>query len=150
MSDLSNLLGDVYGDASPDGPSVRREPAASERGNEFDVEAPSWSSESSLDRAFNGWVPGEAPGDGDLTEALASALATPAPAPAPVYAPAPQAPTLAETISEIAPARAPWTAPIDLTVEAPAPVREMATVGAARSWMPGDDDIFPAGKKSKR
>lgn len=136
MSDLSNLLGDVYGDASPDGPPVRREPAASERSSEFAVEASSWSSQSSLE-----------------TEALASALATSAQAPAPVevaFAPAPQAATLVEAITEIAPARAPWTAPIDLTVEAAPLVRELASVGAGRSWVPGDDDIIPSGKKSKR
>ncbi len=154
MSDLSNLLGDVYGaTSSPDGPPVRHEPPASER-------APEWSSESSLDRAFTGWVPGEAPkADDGLAEALASALAPiPAPvisAPAPIVAPAPTfaplpAASLAESLSEMTPAaaRAPWTAPINLTT--PSPVLEMAGVGAARSWMPGDDDIFPAGKKSKK
>ena len=57
MSDLSNLLGDVYGDHSPDAAPVRREPAAAERSS----------------------------GDFDLTAALSAALNTDtAVAPAPV------------------------------------------------------------------
>ena len=40
MSDLSNLLGDVYGDHSPDAAPVRREPAATERSaSDFDLTA---------------------------------------------------------------------------------------------------------------
>jgi hypothetical protein len=61
MSDLSNLLGDVYGDHSPDAAPVRREPAADQR----------------------------SAADFDLTSALTAALnSEPAPMPAPAaYAP---------------------------------------------------------------
>ena len=62
MSDLSNLLGDVYGEHSPDAAPVRRELSAEER-------APEWSADSQLDKAFAGWVPGEPPSaaEPDLT-----------------------------------------------------------------------------------
>jgi hypothetical protein len=138
MSDLSNLLGDVYGDhSSPDGPPVRREPAAAER-------APEWAGDSQLDRAFENWVPGEPPtGREDLTDALSAALATPAPAPvvepvalptlAAAPAPAPEAPK-AWTSGSVA------TAPVAVAVAAPA----MST------WTFGDDDIFPMSRGGKK
>lgn len=163
MSDLSNLLGDVYGAPSRDEPPARREPAADERRREFDHRAPEWSSESRLDKAFDGWVPGEAPTGGEqLAEALAVDVPRPqAPAPAPYQAPAPmqyQAPTpmhqapMAQAPMAPAPAPAPrpaWTAPPSAP---PAPLKEMAVVAPApaRSWLMGDDDIFPAGKRAKR
>jgi hypothetical protein len=148
MSDLSNLLGDVYGDSSPDGPPVRREPAASER-------APVWSEDARLDRAFAGWEP-EARGgfddavtapanDSALADALSAALGTPA---------TPTAP-FAEAVHEMpAPSPAPaapkaaWTA---APAAAPAPVAAPAAAAPARMWTPGDDDIFPMrGKAAKR
>lgn len=148
MSDLSNLLGDVYGAPSRDEPPARREPAASERPNESDQRAPEWSSQSRLDQAFDGWVPGEAPTGGEqLAEALAVDVPRPqAPAPYQAPAPMPQAPMAA------APAPAPrpaWTAPHSAPA---APLKEMAVVAPApgRSWLMGDDDIFPSGKKAKR
>ena len=52
MADLSNLLGDVYGD-DPDGEPVRREPPAEGRSA-----APAWADESVLDAAFANWTPG--------------------------------------------------------------------------------------------
>jgi hypothetical protein len=141
MSDLSNLLGDVYGDHPPDAAPVRREPAAHER-------APEWSSESQLDRAFDGWVPGEPPtsAGSDLTDALAAALAPSAPAPEPV-----PMPTLAQALSEapVAP-RSAWTAS---SAPAPAPAPAPMTVSAPAAsgfWSPGDDDIFPMAKGSKK
>jgi hypothetical protein len=141
MSDLSNLLGDVYGNTSPDEASVRRERSAQERTEE---RAPAWSSDQDLDRAFNGWVPGEAPsGDDRYREVPASELSSvPAPAPAPA----------AQTFAEVAPAPAPsghWAAPINLRAPSPEPVFEMAHATAGPSWRPGDDDIVPSGKKIK-
>jgi hypothetical protein len=53
MADLSNLLGDVYGD-DPDGEPVHREPSPRDR-------APDWAEESVLDAAFANWVPGPPP-----------------------------------------------------------------------------------------
>ena len=80
MSDLSNLLGAVYGSNDPDGPSTRHEPSAAERA-QMAAPAPRI--------------------DDDLAAALSAALVTPTPdanvgAPAPVptapvaAAPAPQ------------------------------------------------------------
>ena len=144
MSDLSNLLGDVYGDHSPDAAPVRRELSAEER-------APEWSADSQLDKAFAGWVPGEPPSaaEPDLTATLAAALAPPAPAPAPV--PQPEVvpmPTLAQTLSEEMPSPG-WTS---APAVAPAPAA-VAAPAATSFWSPGDDDIFPmakGGRKGKR
>jgi hypothetical protein len=155
MSDLSNLLGDVYGDSSPDGPPVRREPAASER-------TPEWSEDARLDRAFAGWEP-EARGgfdapvsapanDSALADALSAALATPAP-PATSFAqainemPAPSpAPSVPVAAAAPAAPKAGWTS----APSAPAPAAS-AAAAPARMWVPGDDDIFPMrGKAAKR
>jgi hypothetical protein len=136
MSDLSNLLGDVYGDHSdPDAAPVRREPAAGER-------APEWAADAQLDRAFDGWVPGEPPTgrSDDLTSALAAAL-TPAPAPEAV-----PMPTVAQ--APAAPAPASWTSAAPAAAVA-APV--MVTAPASSSfWSFGDDDIFPSSKGGKK
>lgn len=144
MSDLSNLLGDVYGDHSTslDGPPVRREPAADQR-------APEWAGDNQLDRAFENWVPGEPPtARQDLTSALHAALAAPAPAPAltaPVPAPALEAPMPRYAEAPAAPKGA-WTTGAVAT--APAPVAVAAP--AAASWSFGDDDIFPMGRGGKK
>jgi hypothetical protein len=161
MSDLSNLLGDLYGEhGSPDGPSVRHEPPAGER-------APEWASDSRLDQAFEDWTP-EAHGSGttpiatddDLTAALSAALgsapvAPPPPAPAP--APAPVMPAAAPPApAPVAEApRAPWTAaaalaeatPEPVHAPAPAPVVPAPVSGGPRLWTRGDDDIFPGRKR---
>lgn len=165
MSDLSNLLGDLYGEhGNPDGPPVRHEPPAGER-------APEWASDSRLDQAFEDWTPeAHGPGstpittDDDLTAALSAALgsAPTAPAPAPTPPPAmPQvpvemaAPVAAPAPAPVAPAPAPaapaastgWTsAPVDTPV--PTPVATSVPVPAGpRMWVRGDDDIFPGRKR---
>jgi hypothetical protein len=119
MSDLSNLLGDVYGDHSPDAAPVRHEPAASER----------------------------TPADFDLTSALTAALnSEPAPMPAaPVHTPT-------VDLSEPAAPRTGWASdpasmPSMPSMSVTAPVPAMA---GARAWNPGDDDIFPGTKGSKK
>jgi anti-sigma factor RsiW len=91
MSDLSNLLGDVYGDHSPDAAPVRREPAAADRASEW------------------------ARSGDELTAALSTILTAPAPAPvmAPVSLPVAPAP-----IVDLAPA--PIPAP-SFSVSAPMP-----------------------------
>ncbi len=138
MSDLSNLLGDVYGDhRSPDAAPVRRELSADQR-------TPEWSSETQLDQTFEGWVPGESPTrPSDL-----SAVAAP---PAPLSDPVPM-PSLAHALAE-APqgtqagwASGPSVAPV------PAMAMAMASVpmAAAGVWQPGDDDIFPMPKGTKK
>ncbi|HVM08210.1 MAG TPA: hypothetical protein VM345_07110 [Acidimicrobiales bacterium] len=167
MSDLSNLLGDLYGDSSnPDGPPVRHEPAAAERSE--------WSARRT---------------DDDLAAALSAALAEPpvapampaAPMPAPAMpeayapqvefsapAPAPAAPAMPTMpvmpiaqqapVAPVAPARGAWTAapaempaPVAVAV-APAPVAAPVMPAGPRMWARGDDDIFPiaGGAKKKR
>jgi hypothetical protein len=122
MSDLSNLLGDVYGDHSPDAAPVRREPAATER----------------------------SAADFDLTAALSAALNT---EPAPVAAPvAPAAPVV--DLSEPArPAATGWASDSIAPSMASMPsmsVTAPVAVMAGRVWSPGDDDIFPGVKGSKK
>jgi len=164
MSDLSNLLGDLYGEhGNPDGPPVRHEPPAGER-------APEWASDSRLDQAFEDWTP-EAHGagsvpmttDDDLTAALSAALgsapAAPAPTPPPamlqgpadiaapvtdrVPAPAPVAPAPAPAAPSAGWASAPADAPA-----VPAQVATSVPVPAGpRMWVRGDDDIFPGRKR---
>lgn len=123
MSDLSNLLGNVYETSSPDGPPVRREPSADER-----LERP--------EIRFD--PPASERLESEITSAISDVVeSAPAPAPQPVQ-PAPQ------PVAYEAPAPAPqqsWNAPAAVT----APV-------AAPMWRPGDDDIFPgvaAGRKRK-
>jgi hypothetical protein len=160
MSDLSNLLGDLYGEqGNPDGPPVRHEPPAGER-------APEWASDSRLDQAFEDWTPeahgaGSVPvtSDDDLTAALSAALGSaPAPAPAPTPPPA-MSQVPAEMVAPVAPAPAPvapapaapsagWaSAPADAPA-VPAPVATSVPVPAGpRMWVRGDDDIFPGRKR---
>lgn len=124
MSDLSNLLGAVYGSSDPDGPSTRHEPSAAER-----VQV----------------TPAPLRIDDDLAAALSQALVTSTPdqsvgAPAPVPASAP-VPAYAPPPS--APAAVPTPAMPQNVYAAP------AYLPPAVTWCAGDDDIFPvsAGKK---
>lgn len=140
MSDLSNLLGAVYGSSDPDGPATYHEPSAAER-----VQAPA-----------------PARIDDDLAAALSAALVTSAPdhqvgAPAPAMAapvyspPTVAAPALVATaprpVAQVAGAPSFATA-------APAPAPQAAFTPSTYNtgmvmWSHGDDDIFPvvAGKK---
>ena len=124
MSDLSNLLGDVYGDHSDDAAPVRREPAAFER----------------------------ATTDYDLTAALSAALnAEPAPAPAaPAPAPAPAAFAPTVDLSEAPAPRANGWASEPAAMPAMSVTAPVAVVAGGRVWTPGDDDIFPGVKGSKK
>jgi hypothetical protein len=170
MADLSNLLGDVYGD-DPDGglPDLpRRE------------QTPEWADESVLDAAFANWVPGPppdapaaergmfatrpadpasaAPLPDDLAAALSAALveAPPTdrpPVTAPVEPQAPEAvpdtargPALADAApswSELAEARR-------AMVDAPDPFVGAASVTARLPWQRGDDDILPRKTSGRR
>ena len=126
MSDLTNLLGDLYGDTSnPDGPPVRREAPA-------------------FDRTRG------SRGDDDLATALSAALAEPptpvAPAPAPVVHTASQ-PVEAQVSSS---PRGAWTAPPAQHAEPVYTSSPVATVTSG-GWSVGDDDIVPmAGAARKR
>ncbi|HUP86184.1 MAG TPA: hypothetical protein VM143_11000 [Acidimicrobiales bacterium] len=109
MSDLSNLLGDVYGERSAaDAAPVRHEPAAADRS--------------------------------DLIAGLNAAFPAPVPAPAPlpmVDLTAVEAPMPSWTSTPVA-------AP-SVSVSAPVPAMAGGTF-----WTPGDDDIFPSGKGSRK
>ena len=157
MSDLSNLLGAVYGNTDPDGPPVRQEASASER-----MEAASWGQHVV---AFETQAPSVS--DNDIASALSAALMDSAPvsAPAPVFeAPAPVV-SLVETPAPapVAPAPQPaMAAPMPMAAPAPATwsnatavmAPPVAAVTPPRLWIFGDDDIFPGGKskggKSKK
>jgi len=131
MSDLSNLLGDVYGDHSPDAAPVRRESAASER-------APEWSSDG---RVFDGSVPDAAPAQASAPVMAAAPQAAPTPDPVPM-------PTLAHAAADAPVAtRGGWTA--SPAVAAPASVMVSAPVSSS-PWRPGDDDIFPMAKGASK
>lgn len=154
MSDLSNLLGDLYRDSDQDAAPVRHEPPASER-------APEWASASRLEQAFDGWAPeaqGAAVGtpDADLTAALSAALGStptmPAPAPAMPAAPAANAmpaPAMPEVRSTWTTEAAPAAVQAPAPVPAPAPEMAMAAAGP-RIWVRGDDDILPVGGSRKK
>ncbi|HEX7167427.1 MAG TPA: hypothetical protein VF230_10650 [Acidimicrobiales bacterium] len=121
MSDLSNLLGDLYSGASnPDGPSVRHEPAASDRRHE----------------------------DDDLAAALSAALSdTPAPASGgaamrDVLADMPAAP---EARGAWTSAPAPVAEPVHTSAVSGAPAHS-----GPRLWARGDDDIFPIPGAAKK
>ena len=150
MSDLSNLLGAVYGNTDPDGPPVRQEASASRR-----MEAASWGQHVV---AFETQAPSA--NDNDIASALSAALMDSAPvsAPAPVFeapapvvslvetpapapvAPAPQ-PAMAAPVAMAAPAASTWSNAATAVMAPP-----VAAVTPPRLWIFGDDDIFPGGK----
>lgn len=157
MSDLSNLLGDVYG-AVDDGPPVRRELSALER-------APEWASDRRLEEAFADWEPEDRfpadrkampPVDDDLAAALSAALSQPRvapPVPQVIPAPVVAAPVVPAPV-DAAP-RGGWTAPATPPAPAPPPPPPVAlvphtvsapVVAQATFWAPGDDDIYPGGR----
>jgi hypothetical protein len=128
MSDLSNLLGAVYGSNDPDGPSTPHEPSAAER-----------TAQPAAPRI-----------DDDLAAALSAALVTSTPE-ANVGTPAPIAPAPPTTYAA-APAYAPAPAPVAPTMAAapePQPAYSPNYNPGMAAWSAGDDDIFPtvAGKK---
>ena len=59
MSDLSNLLGDVYGKGDLDGPGVRHEPPAAARTAEPAEAAPSWTSAAPAEDGTAAWLTAE-------------------------------------------------------------------------------------------
>ena len=147
MPELWKALGDVYGDADPDGVPTRVEPPAARRS------AP--------------------PLDDDLAAALSAALVNaPAPAPTPVPprpAPVPTvapAPAPAPTPAPIAPAPAPVASlPVPeaqekvaswlVEIEQRQSVRDKgpdldAALPAGPTWARVDDDILPATKAGRR
>jgi hypothetical protein len=167
MADLSNLLGDVYGD-DPDGEAVAQEPAARDR-------TPDWADESVLDAAFANWVPGPppdapaaeravfesrpanpasaAPLPDDLAAALSAALVD-AP-PAELAAPAPRVEP-AEPTNPVPELDQPVPSWSDLAearramVDHPDPFAGAAPLVGHLPWQRGDDDILPRKSSSRR
>lgn len=172
MSDLSNLLGELYGDSSdPDGRPVRHEPPAAER-SDWQVSRTDDDLAAALSAAL---ADAPAPVAPPAPPAPASSPAAPAPSmPAvpsmpvmPSVAPAqaemayaPPAPAAPAPVAPVAPpvaaapqapapaARAPWTAPAEQDV-APAITERVAPI-APSMWARGDDDIFPLSGSARR
>ena len=130
MSDLSNLLGAVYGSNDPDGPSTRHEPSAAERAQ----------------------VPAAPPRiDDDLAAALSAALVTSTPD-ASVGAPPPMAHAPAQSPAPAfaaAPAPAPVAQPA-VVAPAPQPAYTPTYASVSVAWSHGDDDILPMSPGKKR
>jgi hypothetical protein len=149
MSDLSRLLGDVYGT----GPAVEEEVEAHEETSPLAATAtPEWADDSVLDEAFANWVPGP-PSDAPAAERAALAdLASfgheePA-EPAPVAVP--------ETLAEALPVEAEWFFDVPAaTPTTPEPVLHLDTVDvdgdadtddkvSVAPWQRSDDDLLPS------
>ena len=127
MSDLSNLLGAVYGSSDPDGPSTRHEPSAAERAQ----------------------MPAAPPRiDDDLAAALSAALVTTTPDPN-VGAPAPVVSAPAPAYAEVPVAAQAATAPM-AAAPAPQPAFTPSYNTGSIAWAHGDDDIFPTTVGKKR
>lgn len=167
MTDLANLLGDVYSAPDTTASPVRTGPHPAGR-----PEVPGWADDAKLDEVFADWSPGPGP-DAPTVERNLMRLVPSAPAPPPrrhldddlaaalsaalveangPYAasppPAPLAPPVAPPVARPAPVAPPaaWTSPS--TVMAPPSV---AVTAPPREWQPGDDDIVPDdGKPSRR
>jgi hypothetical protein len=174
MADLSNLLGDVYGD-DPDGEPVAQEPAPNNR-------TPEWADESVLDAAFANWVPGPPP---DAPAAERSVFGS-RPADPPSAAPLPDdlAAALSAALVDVPPSDLPAVTPPAAAAEpatdtdvagagspsAPEPVPSWSELAEARRaiidqndpfvgaapltgrlpWQRGDDDILPRRGSGRR
>ena len=178
MSDLSNLLGSVYGDRNPDAAPVQHERPADDRG-------PAWDDDARLDEAFQHWTPGPGPDapaheremlggsssveipqpadpDRDLAAALSAALAAETRSePGPVQPPTPTMSHDPGPYGEPVPAQPHEPAPVhavpamptmakEQAFVAPAVAPTMAPPAVAVAWQFGDDDIYPRGRKAKK
>jgi hypothetical protein len=168
MADLSNLLGDVYGD-DPDGQPAAHEPATLDR-------TPEWADESVLDAAFANWVPGPppdapaaeravfdsrpvdpasaAPLPDDLAAALSAALVEAPPTDGPPITSAVESAPVADDTALASPvAPASWSE----LAEARRAIAGQSDPFAGASpltgklpWQRGDDDILPRRNSSRR
>lgn len=129
MSDLSNLLGAVYGSNDPDGPTTRHEPSAAERVQ----------------------MPAPPRIDDDLAAALSAALVSSTPEPTlAATAPVAAAPPYSAPVAVAAPVPVAATPAAPPASPRPQPVFTPSSYSAGVvSWNHGDDDIFPmtVGKK---
>jgi hypothetical protein len=168
MPDLSDLLGDVYGERTEEAPRV---PSAGPR-------TPEWADDEHLDKAFSEWTPGPS-ADASETERNMFA-ATPEPRLADDLAAALSEAVLAETDDEVVAreTREPSAveeavvaepAPFAPPVEAPAPRTEPTMTAALQNlepvteptpvvaptpvhkagWQRSDDDILPSGRSAR-
>lgn len=156
MSDLSRLLGDVYGTGSehelqPKQAAVAT-PVAEPETSPLPA-APDWADDSVLDAAFADWVPGP-PSDAPAAERAALAdLAA--------FEPAPQAEPVAEpdvaevvgapaSLAEALPVEAAWffDVPADQPVIAAEPLEAVVDLAdepaTSTPWQRADDDLLPA------
>ena len=129
MSDLSRLLGDVYGTPTEEPPA-----------------APDWADESVLDEAFADWVPGP-PTDAPAAERAAlSDLASFDAAETAFPTSAVEPPT---TLAEALPIEAEWffeaptTEPLAAAAVVDLPAEEQPETAIA-PWQRTDDDLLPA------
>lgn len=136
MSDLSRLLGDVYGTGPAEKDAVEPTDAPV-------ADAPSWADESLLDEAFADWVPGP-PSDAPADERAALTDLAAGPAPEPVGAqPVPA------TLAEALPAEAEWffdvpAEPVAAETPVAEPVADADTAAPVVPWQRADDDLLPS------
>jgi hypothetical protein len=150
MSDLSRLLGNVYGDDAPatDAPATFDEAVPTRAV----AKLPEWADEDVLDEAFAHWVPGP-PADAPAAErSMLTELAADTIPAAPTAAPAAE-PAFAQPVVEIDDSShddlyQPMIDPLLAAVTAQAAIEH----AVSRGWQRGDDDILPAksGGKSRR
>lgn len=147
MSDLSRLLGDVYGtgaDADLLPPPPRDEAPAPAPAT------PEWAEDSVLDEAFADWVPGP-PTDAPAAERAALSDLASFDADAPV---ADQPPA---TLAEALPVEAEWFFEVPPATEVEAPtvldlpaVEEEHPETVVVPWQRADDDLLPAKGRRRR
>lgn len=174
MSDLSRLLGDVYGASTPpaedvdaaDPTSPSAVPTAADDPPAPPVEdlntgsgpaAPGWADEAVLDDAFADWVPGP-PSDADAEERDILAGIEPAEAVAEEFdidawlGPDEAVDAAAEVEADATVAdEARYEAFVPTAVEPePAPAPEPEPVVDAGPWTRGSDDLLPRGRRTRR
>lgn len=161
MSDLSRLLGDVYGSGPVQDRAVDTVTDEAPAETSPLAELPAWSDDAVLDEAFADWVPGP-PSSAPAAErnALTELAAAPEP-----EAEADEAPDLeadaeldlpvAESLAEALPVEAEWffDVPADDEPEpvVAEPVLRLDDDEALVPWQRTDDDLLPAkGRRRKR
>jgi hypothetical protein len=147
VSDLSRLLGDVYGTDAVEDHVVEAVPAQELAGELAGADLPAWADEALLDEAFADWVPGP-PSDAPAAERDAlTALAT-----EPTEAVLP----LPETLAEALPVEAEWffdvpaETPATVGAVEPAPVVDLDADAPLVPWQRADDDLLPAKARRKK
>lgn len=149
MSDLSRLLGDVYGSGSDEDLTDEAAPTRDLADEPVRGTSPDWADESVLDEAFADWVPGPPAEAPDAERSALSDLAAEAAAP--------------ETLAEALPEAAEWffDEPAEPATVLDLPYAEQTVavdVGRAPEaddapapvWQRSDDDLLPAKGRRRR